>query len=91
MPQTMRASSFLELPQTSMVKNLKKKSPNAYESITNGLRNVQKPLAGLLQHLIWSKTEEVMLSAIFLLQACCLLFAISHLREREPSSERFHA
>ena len=50
------------------------------EKHTNGLlkclwkhhqwtQNVQKPLAGLLQHLIWSKTPKVMASAIFPLQA----------------------
>jgi hypothetical protein len=43
MPQTMRASSFLELPQTSMVKNLQQKSPNSYENITNGLRMSKNP------------------------------------------------
>jgi hypothetical protein len=36
-------------------------------------QNIQKPLAGLLQHLIWSKTQKVMPSAIFPLQALLLV------------------
>jgi hypothetical protein len=43
MPQTMRASSFLELPQTSMVKNLQNKSSNACENSANGLRTSKNP------------------------------------------------
>jgi hypothetical protein len=51
-------------------------------------QNVQKPLAGLLRHLIWSKTHQVMLAAIFPLQAL-LLFAICTCGKVKPSSERF--
>jgi hypothetical protein len=36
--QTMRASSSLELPATSMVKNPQKKSSNGFENSTNGFR-----------------------------------------------------
>jgi len=39
----MRASSSLELPKTSMVKNLKKKSSNGYENSANGFRMSKNP------------------------------------------------
>jgi hypothetical protein len=63
----MRASSSLELSETSMVKNLQKKSSNSFEN--QWIQNVQKPLARLFRHLIWPKNEEDRPPAIFLLQA----------------------
>jgi hypothetical protein len=39
----MRASSSLELPETSIVKNLQKNSSNAYENNANGFRTSKKP------------------------------------------------
>ena len=60
------------------------------EKPTNGLfkclwkwfqwtQDVQKPLVGLLQHLIWSKTHQVMLAAIFPFSKLCYRLAILHL------------
>jgi hypothetical protein len=43
------------------------------------IQNVQKPLAGLLRHLIRPKNEEDRPPAILFLQACCLWFAKMHL------------
>jgi hypothetical protein len=76
MPQTMRALRLLKLPQTSNVKNLQMGSSNACENGHQWTQNVQKPLAGLLQHLIWSKTHQVMLAAIFPFFKLCYRLAI---------------
>jgi hypothetical protein len=43
MPQTMRALSFMKLPQASNVKNLQMGSSNAYENGSNGLRTSKNP------------------------------------------------
>jgi hypothetical protein len=43
MPQTMRALSFMELPQASNVKNLKMGSSNACDNIKNGLITSKNP------------------------------------------------
>jgi hypothetical protein len=42
-PQSMRASSSLELAKTSMVKNLHKKSSNGLDNSANGLRMSKNP------------------------------------------------
>jgi hypothetical protein len=39
----MRASSSLELPETSMVKNMQRKSSNGYENSANGFRMSKNP------------------------------------------------
>jgi hypothetical protein len=39
----MRASSSLELSETSMVKNLQKKSANAFENNANGFKTSKNP------------------------------------------------
>jgi hypothetical protein len=39
----MRASSSLELSETSMVKNLQKKSSNAFENHANGFKMSKNP------------------------------------------------
>jgi hypothetical protein len=39
----MRASSSLELLETSMVKNMQKKSSNGYENRSNGFRTSKNP------------------------------------------------
>jgi hypothetical protein len=39
----MRASKSLELPETSMVKNLQKKSSNGFENSVNGFRTSKNP------------------------------------------------
>jgi hypothetical protein len=39
----MRASSSLELPETSMVKNLQNKSSNGYENSANGFITSKNP------------------------------------------------
>jgi hypothetical protein len=55
----MRASSSLELAETSMVKNLQKKSSNGLDNNCQWIQDVQKPLAGFLRHLNRPKDEEV--------------------------------
>jgi hypothetical protein len=42
-PPSMRASSSLELPETSMVKNLHKKSSNGLDNSANGFRTSKNP------------------------------------------------
>jgi hypothetical protein len=42
-PPSKRASSFLELAETSMVKNLQKKSSNGLENNTNGSSTSKNP------------------------------------------------
>jgi hypothetical protein len=39
----MRASSSLELSETSMVKNMQKKSSNGFENSANGFRTSKNP------------------------------------------------
>jgi hypothetical protein len=39
----MRASISLELPETSMVKNLQKKSSNSFENSANGFKTSRNP------------------------------------------------
>jgi hypothetical protein len=45
-PRSKRASSSLELPETSMVKNLLKKSSNGCENGTNGSSTSKNPWLG---------------------------------------------
>jgi hypothetical protein len=42
-PQSMRASSYLELSETSMAKNMQKKSSNGLDNSANGFKTSKNP------------------------------------------------
>jgi hypothetical protein len=55
----MRASSSLELFETSMVKNLQKKSSNGCENSANGFKMSKNPYMGLYGTSIGQKMKKI--------------------------------
>jgi hypothetical protein len=58
-PPSKRASSSLELPETSMVKNLQKKSSNGLENSTNGSSTSKNPWLGFYGTSIGQKLRKL--------------------------------
>jgi hypothetical protein len=55
----MRASSSLELSETSMVKNLQKKSSNSFENNANGFRMSKHPYLGFFSTSFGQKMKKI--------------------------------
>jgi hypothetical protein len=55
----MRASSSLELFETSMVKNLQKKSSNGFENSSNGFRTSKNPKLGFYDTSFGQKMKKI--------------------------------
>jgi len=55
----MKASSSLELSETSMVKNLQNKSSNSYENSANGFRTSKNPSLGFYDTSFGPKMKKI--------------------------------
>jgi hypothetical protein len=55
----MRASSFLELSETSMVKKLQRKSSNGFENSANGFRMSKNPYLGFFDTSFGQKMKKI--------------------------------
>jgi hypothetical protein len=55
----MRASSSLEIPETSVVKNLQMKSSNGCESSANGFRTSKNPKLGFYDTSFGQKMKKI--------------------------------